>query len=137
MPWSNAGCLGLKVGEDYKGDIFWSPYFGLYINDGIFRRWYSLPRFKLLKIQVIDPENARRIFSRTMKPWVRLKTWNRNYEVEAVSYPFLDEHGAVRIKVRMVPGDPTTLSEIGCSELNPIDFRKKTGIPACDPIVYE
>ncbi len=37
-------------------------------------------------------------------------------KVEIISYPW-DEGGAVRVKVRLIPGDPTSMIEVNAADL--------------------
>lgn len=165
MPWNNLGCLGFKIDEQFYVDLFMSPPWiegygylwseeapgGLrralraFIHDGIFRRWYTLTwqGWRLDKVEVLDLENAARIFRRTMKPYAIVQT-KRGKKVECMSYPFLTHQHAEgnewydlpSIMVRTMPGDSSTLVEMDCDDLRPIQFSLRyTGIPANDPIV--
>jgi hypothetical protein len=123
------GTIGLRRGEFYA-DICLKPAFQLFVNDGIVKRWYSLPRMRLLKVEIIDAENARRIARRTMKPW----TWLRDrtgHKWEAICYPFICEDGGVKIKVRHTSG---VVMDKRCEWLRPWNFARRTGINANDPI---
>jgi hypothetical protein len=119
LPWRNLGCLGLTVNDHY-GDAFIRPYLGVYINDGTFKRWYSWTG-KLLKVEDIHQENARRVYGRTLKP-LAIVTTKRGERAECVSFPYIDDLGSVRIQIRMVPGDCTTSRDYPCSNLRPIKF---------------
>lgn len=54
---------------------------------------------------------------------LKIKTSNRRRVVEIISRPWHEESGKERIKVRMVPNQPTTLDEVSVDELLP--FQKK------------
>lgn len=128
--------LGLKWRGRYVGDIFIKPYFGLYYNDGIFRRRYKLwPKPTLVSIQVVDAVNAARIFRRTMTPYVPLYINGLGDDtVMCMSYPFVED-GEPYVMVRMTPMDPTSLKKFRCVRLRPIKLSPRvTGISANDPL---
>lgn len=126
---ADLGCYGFKTKQLYF-DIHFTPAFQCFVNDGVFRRWYSLPTMRLLRTQVVDPENAVRIARRTLKPWAIVKDI-RGEEWECISYPFFD--GCCDVMVRR-PGQEHTLRRMDITRL-PLQFRPRiTGVPANDPL---
>jgi len=45
FPWNNLGCFGLKIGNWFYGDIYFSPYFGAYWRIKNIRRRCRFLRF--------------------------------------------------------------------------------------------
>lgn len=109
----------------------------LTLTDDIFARTYRLTWRGLVldQVEVMHAENAARIFRRTMKPWALLPHVAGDGPFEAVSYPFVDVDGDVRIIVRAKVGEPGLLFDLLCAELRPIKFNpRRTGVPCNDPI---
>jgi hypothetical protein len=106
-----------------------------FTNDGIMKRWetLTLSGWQIDKIQVIDPDNAARIFRRTMKPYTLLQHRFSGQHYWAMSYPCPNEDGRVTIMVRSDPDDPCTLIEARCELFDPVSFQA-TNVPAENPI---
>jgi hypothetical protein len=135
--------IGLRVGDKSPNQKFYMDFFVArapfrlrrFVNDRVIRRWETLrlEGWVLDKIQVLDPENAARVFRRTMKPYVLAYYGREEIEVELMSYPCPNDDGRVTIMARLVPDDPSTLRELNCEKLRPVSFRP-TQVPAENPV---
>lgn len=104
-------------------------------EDEVFRRFYRLTwRGPVLEhVEAKDAGNAVRIYRRTMQPF-KVLTHKSGKQYEAVCYPYVHD-GVPMIMVREEIGEPSTLKELCCDELRPIQFAPLvTGIPANDPM---
>ena len=68
------------------------------------------------RVLKIDSLKLRRI--QGYRPY-HLAVMETGREVEIISYPFRTEAGVVAVRVRLVPGDPSTVAELSCDSLNP------------------
>jgi hypothetical protein len=131
------GVIGFKT-ERFYADIHkgWRkfPSLQMFVNDGVVRRWYRLLPwpFELLKVEVLNADNAARIARRTMRPYAVVRRADGE-PVECMSFPWA-ENGRVEVMVRK-PDQPDTLVQMGADRLRPWHFYpRKTGVPACDPV---
>lgn len=145
LPWAGGGgTLGLSFRNDHLrwyGDLFWSGSGGgrtlrCFVNDGIFRRWSTLTwnGWEVDKVEVLDAENAARIFRRTMEPCAILTLRRNGMQCEALNYPCPNPDNTVSITVKNIGDDSGMLDERDCDEFEFSRWYGRTGIPACDPI---
>lgn len=140
------GTCGVRLSERWYADVFfrWGGQritdrvrLGVFVHDGIFRRWYALSLAEgcvLTKVEVLDAPNAARIFRREMRPYALLQHRSSGHQYEAMSYPCPEPDNTVTIMARTTPEDPSTLTEFLCSEFEFTSWSGLTGIPACDPL---
>lgn len=109
---------------------------GTVVTDRVFRRLYQRTWWggrKLIGVEILDAENAARIFRRTMKPYAMVENAASALRCECISYPFIED-GVPRIMVRM-RGNAGTMRAVDCAKLRPIQFTPLiTGVPANDPL---
>lgn len=131
------GTCGIRLSEHWYADVFLRPCrrLGLFINDGIFRRWYTLTwrGWVIDKLEVLDANNAARVFRRTIKPYTLIRH-NRGHVMEAMSYPIPNSDNTVSIMARCIPEDSTSLDEFDVTEFMDELSLQPTDIPAENPV---